>query len=352
MATRMLVHSLVLSYCMLIALFQSWLLAHRVHLHNALKEKAIEKNGLGLPVELHTSRRVEHADVKAAKISFRDGTSVSGDLILGADGVHSVMRKEVITRQTKPYGSGKSAFRFLISKKLVLEDPAISKLFDRVGELIIWYHIDRRIVVYPTTNNELLNFVCIHPEEESEAGESWNTSGHLDCLLKIYQDFEPAALALIGKADPATLKTWKLLDMEVLPTWINEKLALLGDAAHPFLPHQGQGGACAIEDAATLAVVLPGETPKDEIVDRLKLYQDIRYERANKLQEYSRLAGADFKDGAKMDSTFTSARELYQIGFVFLTEYSAGIHQLQPLATTSGTTLRTSFENGPGRETR
>jgi 2-polyprenyl-6-methoxyphenol hydroxylase-like FAD-dependent oxidoreductase len=82
------------------------------------------------------------------------------------------------------------------------------------------------------------------------------------------------------------------------------RLALLGDAAHPFLPHQGQGGACAIEDAVSIAVLFPRDTPRDEIKDRLALYEKIRYERANRLQEYSRLAGADLKDDVKMDSMY------------------------------------------------
>ncbi len=71
----------------------------------------------------------------------------------------------------KPFSSGKSAFRFLISRQKALEDPKTKKLAEKNGELIIWYGTDRRVVMYPCQNNELLNFVCIHPEPESEAGE-------------------------------------------------------------------------------------------------------------------------------------------------------------------------------------
>lgn len=85
--------------------------------------------------------------------------------------------------------------------------------------------------------------------------------------------------------------------MEILPTWINGKLALLGDAAHPFLPHQGQGAGVAMEDAVALSGVLPlGTTPAD-IPERLKLYEKIRYTRANAIQEFSRLAGKDWIGG-------------------------------------------------------
>jgi 2-polyprenyl-6-methoxyphenol hydroxylase-like FAD-dependent oxidoreductase len=60
----------------------------------------------------------------------------------------------------------------------------------------------------------------------------------MDDLLKVYQNFDPKLLTLFQKADPSSLKTWKLMDMEVLPTWVRGRLALLGDAAHPFLPRK------------------------------------------------------------------------------------------------------------------
>lgn len=202
----------------------------------------------------------------------------------------------------KPFGSGKSAFRFLIDRKAALDDPMIKHFAEKAGELIIWYGQDRRIVMYPTSDNRLLNFVCIHPSNESEAGEDWTTDTNKSTLLAVYKDFDPACLALISKADPASLKSWKLLDMSILPTWINERLALIGDAAHPFLPHQGQGAGVAMEDSATLSTVLEKGLKREEVPARLKLYETIRYERANKIQEYSRLAGKDLKNDVKMNS--------------------------------------------------
>lgn len=113
----------------------------------------------------------------------------------------------------------------------------------------------------------------------------------------------PELVALLDKADTETLKIWELLDMEKLPTWVNDKLAVLGDAAHPFLPHQGQGAGAAIEDAAALAVVLPPNTPPEDIPERLRLYEKFRYERAHNIQNFSRLAGRDIGEEA-CDSKF------------------------------------------------
>lgn len=83
---------------------------------------------------------------------------------------------------------------------------------------------------------------------------------------------------------------------------MNGHLALLGDAAHPFLPHQGQGAGCAIEDAASLGVILPLGTTRTEVPERLKLYEKTRMERAHRIQEFSRRAGSDLKEDEKLDS--------------------------------------------------
>lgn len=146
----------------------------------------------------------------------------------------------------------------------------------------------------------------------------WNKEADFDQFLKVYENFDPALLALAKKADRAGIKVWQLMDMEKLPTWTKGKLALLGDAAHPFTPRkytthvylrrgcsadvkqfvdQGQGAGQAIEDAATISVVLPRGTSPEAVSDRLKLYEKIRYDRAHQIQEYSRQAGKDWING-------------------------------------------------------
>jgi len=152
----------------------------------------------------------------------------------------------------------------------------------------------------------------------------WNKRATLGQVLHVYRDFDPAIKALMCKVDIATIRVWQLLDMEKLPTWTAGKMALLGDAAHPLTPRnalrhgevssvlrnvvdQGQGAAQAIEDAAALTVVLPGGTSISEIPERLRLYESIRYERAHKIQEFSRLAGQDWEHGRpRVDSKCTN----------------------------------------------
>lgn len=86
----------------------------------------------------------------------------------------SVTRSKVPGGDKTPFSSGKSAFRFLVPRKAALDDPKTAKFAETHGELIIWYGTDRRVVMYPCDNNELLNFVCIHPGELSEVKtEGW-----------------------------------------------------------------------------------------------------------------------------------------------------------------------------------
>lgn len=127
---------------------------------------------------------------------------------------------------------------------------------ERENALFIWYGDDRRIVVYPCDNNQLLNFVCIHPDTESQAtkGEGknrpvhvladnvrltfaeWSKRGSVERMLHVFRDFDVTVRALLSKVEPSALSVFPLLDMEKLPTWVVGKLVLLGDAAHPFTP--------------------------------------------------------------------------------------------------------------------
>ncbi|OJJ47364.1 hypothetical protein ASPZODRAFT_166563 [Penicilliopsis zonata CBS 506.65] len=286
-----------------------WLLAHRVDLHNQLKEAVQTPAEDGSVIAFHTASRVTSVDAATGTVVLADGSQHTGDVIVGADGVHSVTRSALPGAHTvRAEASGKSAFRFLVPRNAALADPETAGFCTRPGELCIWYGADRRIVLYPTSHNSVLNFVLIHPTEESaeeaerggeaEGRETWGQQTHnLDRMLQVYAGFDPAILKLLAKADPQSVRVWKLLDMAEIPSWHTERLALLGDAAHPFLPHQGQGGGVAIEDAASLAVVLPADVSAEEVPARLALYDEIRHGRATRIQQYSRLAGQDRADG-------------------------------------------------------
>jgi len=220
-----------------------------------------------------------------------------------AHGVQSRLRKALVHsgEGTKP--SSKSSFRFLIDKQMIkAKDPAAYELIKRGGELISFYDLDRRVVIFPGDNNEVLNLACLHPDELSEASdETWGRQGNKERMLEIYTGWDERIRAIMSMADDKTLKVWKLLDMNPLQSWTQGRLCLLGDAAHPFLPYNGQGAACAIEDAGSLGVMLCQGVTAEQVTERIKLYEHARMKRAHQLQEFSRVAGRDLTPDA-MDS--------------------------------------------------
>lgn len=222
-----------------------WQLAHRVSLHSELKRLATTEDGPGKPAILKTRSRVMDVNTQEGSVTLKNGDIVYGDVVVGADGVHSKTRPKIPGAENiKVFGSGKSAFRFLIRREKALAVPETKKFAEHEGHLIMIFGRDRRVVVYPTSDNTLLNFICIHPTSESQiqseapGSSDWQNQGSMNKMLEIYKDFEPAVLKLLSMADEETLKVWELLDMEQLPNWIHEKLVLIGDAAHPFTPRK------------------------------------------------------------------------------------------------------------------
>ena len=142
-----------------------WLLAHRAHLHEALKKAALAEDKTEVACQLLTASRIVDLDADKATVTLENGTTHVGDIIIGADGVGSRCRTKISDSRAKP--SGKSAFRFLIERSKVLEDPVTRPLVEASGELLMWHGNDRRVIMYPTTYGKLLNLVCIHPAEET-----------------------------------------------------------------------------------------------------------------------------------------------------------------------------------------
>lgn len=261
---------------------------HRAHFHEGLKAAA-QGPGKGQPAVLHTASKIVDVDPHKATVTLENGEVIEGDVLIGADGVHSLTRTKL--SDNKPYSSGKNAFRFLITRQQALDDPETNSIARDFGAVDMWDSSDRRVVIYPCSNNELLNFVCIHPDSMTSidaSGDSYNQQIGKDTLLEVFKDFNPQVRKLLEKADPQTLKLWPLLDMDTVPSWVEDRLACLGDAVHPFLPYRASGGAMAIEDAVSLSVMLPGDVTPEEVPERLKVYQKARHERATTIQQMTR----------------------------------------------------------------
>lgn len=117
---------------------------------------------------------------------------------------------------------------------------------------------------------------------------AYNHKISLEKVREIYSEFDPRAIRLLELADPDGFRVWELMDMDEIPRWSAQRTVLLGDACHPVLPFGFSGASMAIEDATTLAVLLPEDITKDQVRERLELYEKIRRPRIERVRETSR----------------------------------------------------------------
>jgi 2-polyprenyl-6-methoxyphenol hydroxylase-like FAD-dependent oxidoreductase len=123
-------------------------------------------------------------------------------------------------------------------------------------------------------------------QDERDIEESWSTPGHIEDALRVLDGWDPVVHAIVKATPPEHLVDWKLVYRDPLPTWISPKarIALIGDAAHPFLPTSIQGASQAMEDGATVAACLQ-ISGKGKVQDALKAFEQIRYDRVRRAQK-------------------------------------------------------------------
>ncbi|CAJ0547396.1 Ff.00g041500.m01.CDS01 [Fusarium sp. VM40] len=258
-----------------------WLLTHRVDLHNTLRKAATDKTYADR-IKLHVASKVISADAETAEITLGDGTKHKGDLLIGADGVHSKVVVAVAGSQPQSVSTKQNTFRFLVPIDKVLANPITGPFFGDLG--FDCQHVfttkDRRMVIYPCRKGTLLNIVAVHPAEDNGLGgeSSWLEGGNVEDLLEVYKSFSPVLIELCRIAED--LKLWSLATRDPPSKFYKGNTVLIGDAAHPMLPHQGQGGGQSFEDAAALGILFPADITLEDIPRRLELYNQLRYTRA------------------------------------------------------------------------
>ena len=210
------------------------------------------------------------------RAEFDDGSLVDGDLLVGADGIHSTIRR-ILLGDERPQFSGNVAYRGLA--------PA-----ERVAHLGLrhnstnWMGPHGHFVHYFVSGGRYLNFVAVSEQANWER-ESWNDRGSIEDALRFYAGWHPQIHTILGAVDE-TFK-WALFDRAPLAKWSVGRITLLGDACHPMLPYMAQGAAQSIEDGATLAACLAGASRAD-IAPALQRYETLRRPRTAWIQAAAR----------------------------------------------------------------
>ncbi|MDX3639650.1 FAD-dependent monooxygenase [Streptomyces sp. MB09-02B] len=274
---------------------------HRADLHTMLAEALP-------PGTVRVGHRLERfTDTgEVVRLEFADETTAETDVLIGADGVHSVVRRAVAGPDTAVF-SGQSAFRGLIARDQVPGLPG--------DTLLLWAGPDARLLVYPVRGGRFLTFVAVVPDPHRRL-ESWSEPGDLDTLDAVFSGWNPDVKSLIAAVRET--RRWALYDREPLTRWSHGAVTLLGDAAHPMLPHHGQGVSQAVEDAAVLAHcldALDGAAPatgatRRRIADALRSYEAVRRPHTTRVQLGSRGGGSQRlrpdEDGKASTGTMSS----------------------------------------------
>jgi salicylate hydroxylase len=229
---------------------------------------------------LHVGHRCTgfEQDASKARVSFANGASAEADIVIAADGIHSELRRYVFA-SSEPVFSGSVAYRGLVPHQRVPDWPT-----DRWQ---MWLGKGRHFLAFPVRAGKLINYVGFVPTDE-EMKESWTAPGDPDVLRQAFAGWDPRIHALLKKVQ-LTFR-WALYDREPLPTWTRQRLSLLGDAAHPMLPHLGQGANQSIEDGMALATIL-ARTDGASAPQGLLAYERLRRDRVAQVQRGARENG-------------------------------------------------------------
>jgi len=260
-----------------------YLCMHRAELHDALAS--------AVPADIiHLGKKLVGLDQKGGEVtlSFADGTTATAGAVIGADGVHSIVR-DFIVGPDAPIHRGRIAYRAVFPASLMGG-------FDIGRSRTKWWGTDRHIVIYYTTKAKSeVYFVTSVPEEAGwVTKESWSAKGDVRELRAAYDGFHQDVRNVL-EACPDCHK-WAILEREPLRTWSEGRVVLLGDSAHPMTPYMAQGAATSIEDAAVLARCLKA-VEGDDIEGAFKRYEAHRKPRTSVVQAISS-ANTWMKEGA------------------------------------------------------
>jgi len=278
--------------------------AHRADLLDALRRS--------VPAEcLRLGKKCVRVQLDGDRVTltFADEEVVVADIVIGADGVHSVLRS-ALTSLGQPTFSGLSAFRALVPAEAAPD-------FARRNVQTIWLGPDRHFVHYPISAGRYVNLVAIGPADGYTV-ESWSAAATVEELLAEFEGWDARVPDLILAAN--TPGRWALLDRAPLHKWTTGRATLLGDAAHPMFPFFAQGAAQAIEDAAVLARCLAEAS--DDPAGALLRYERLRRPRTTGIQLVSHDRARinhlhDGPDQAARDSALAKSDPLVASGWIY-----------------------------------
>lgn len=240
---------------------QNYYFIHRADLIEAL---AAGTRDVGVQVRLN--QKVELVvPGRLPYVDLADGSRLQADLIVGADGLHSVLRP-ALNKAANPFFTGQVAWRALVPNHQGRGPEA-------------WVHMapGRHLVSYPLRKGSVLNIVAVQ-ERAAWREEGWHHPDDPANLRAAFADFGDQAQQMLAAVEE--VHCWGLFRHQVAEVWQRENCALLGDAAHPTLPFLAQGASMALEDTWALVDEL---AKSEDIGAGLAAYEHRRQARATRV---------------------------------------------------------------------
>ncbi len=243
---------------------------HRADLHAVLAEAADAHP----QIQVMTGARVERVTHAKAQVGVEltGGAETSGDILIGADGVRSVVR-EGVAGKDEPVFTGMMAWRACVPMKTDEVVPPVAT---------VWMGRGRHLVTYPLPHRGVMNLVGV-VEKKDWREESWRVEGSVEEMTADFGGWHASVDALLARLEQPL--RWALYERHPLAVWSAGRVALLGDACHAMPPFLAQGAGMALEDAVVLARKLK-QNP-DDVNHALREYGAARQERTAKVQQAS-----------------------------------------------------------------
>ena len=256
---------------------------HRADLFDVLKA-AVDAND-PQAVQLGSAVAGFEQDADTATVVLEDGRRIAGQALIGCDGLRSTIRAGMFDA-TAPRRTGRVAYRFLVP---------IADAAPYMGNWTAGIYVGSRVALarYLIRKGTLVNCVAFAHVPEIE-GEDWSAHATREELTGLFEGWNAHVVGLASCAPLERTARWALYDRDPLDVWVDGRVGLLGDAAHPILPFLGFGAALGIEDAIVLARAFAATGHPAEA---LALYQNARRDRANAILIESRRQGEVFDAG-------------------------------------------------------
>ncbi|OCT51560.1 6-hydroxynicotinate 3-monooxygenase [Cladophialophora carrionii] len=264
-------------------------LVHRVDYQRILADAAMARG-----VKIRFGQKLADIDIENVTIMLADGSTLRADLIIGADGIHSRVRRsipaltKIVPRRTENF-----CYRALIPRETMMQNASTRGLIENRNQQA-WAGQDTHIIAYPIANGRLYNLVMMVPDQGEAPLGKYNEPGDVTDMRKVFKGYNDTVKAVLDAVDSCA--KWVIAELPPLPRWSSEngRVILVGDACHAMSPHAASGATASLEDAEVLGLCLATCQGVEDLPRAAADYEHLRKPRCERIQEISRENGTTF----------------------------------------------------------